>query len=200
LLQSRTGRPTRRCSGLAPAVLVRQGRWQRDRDARAQGRFQRVVKFFLVSPRRSPLKTICYGENHSFVRSTSRDHRRDDSSSLRRHGSHTSNAVREANADSLRRETRHDVRHGQDNNSNSGGVFALHPRRFYTDWRIVRQWHPNSSDERESLVDGWAAGKDLKSDCIQSGIGRFVDRSRNLRLRLAVLRRIESRRCDSPLR
>jgi hypothetical protein len=114
---------------------------------------------------------------------------------LRRHGKY---AVREANADPLRRKPCHDVRHDQDSDSDS--LFALHARWFYTDWRTVRQWHANSSGARESLVHGRAAGKDVKSDCIQTGIGRFVDHSRNLRLRVAVLRRIESRRCDSRLR
>ena len=90
----------------------------------------KIGKVFLASPRRSPVQTICYGENHPFVRSTSRDHHDDDSTSLRRHGRH---AVREADADSLRRNAFHDIRHGQDSDEDSGGLFALHARRFYTD-------------------------------------------------------------------
>ena len=40
--------------------------------------------------------------------------------------------------------------------------------------------------ERESLVHGRIAGKDVKSDCVQTRIGRFADRRGDLRLRVAV--------------
>jgi hypothetical protein len=43
----------------------------------------------------------------------------------------------EAYTDSLRRNACHDVRHGEDSDEDSGGLFALHARRFYTDWRIA---------------------------------------------------------------
>jgi hypothetical protein len=43
-----------------------------------------------------------------------------------------------ANTDSLRRNACHDIRHGQDSDEDSWGFFALHARRFYADWRIVR--------------------------------------------------------------
>src|SRR4029453_13161802 len=92
----------------------------------------------LASPRRSAVQTICYGENQPFVRSTRRDHRDDDSTGLRRHGTYGRYAVREANANSLRRNACYDVRHRQDSDEDSGGLFALHARRFYTDWGIVR--------------------------------------------------------------
>ena len=62
---------------------------------------------------------ISYGENRPFVCRTSRDHRDDDSTSLRRHGRH---AVREAYTDSLRRNACHDIRHGQDSDEDSGGL------------------------------------------------------------------------------
>ena len=142
------------------------------------------MKLFLALPRRSQVKTISYGENHPLVRSTSRDHRDD---SLRRHVRHGRHAVREANANSLGCEPCCNVRHGHYSDGDSGGLFALHARRFYTDWRIVRQRHANSSGERESLGRLRAGGNDVKSDCLQRGIGRFVDRSRKLRLRVAVL-------------
>jgi hypothetical protein len=44
--------------------------------------------------------------------------------------------VREANANSFRRDPCHNVRHGHDKDGDSGGLFALYTRRFYTDWRI----------------------------------------------------------------
>src|SRR5437588_11261053 len=96
--------------------------------------FQRVVKFFLASPRRSSLKAIWYEENHAFVRTTSRDHRDDDSTSLRRHGRHP---VREANAGSLRRNPCDDAGQGHYSDGDRRGLFALHARRFETDWRTV---------------------------------------------------------------
>jgi len=71
-----------------------------DRNARARGRVQGVVKFFARTPSHFPLKTICYEENYSFVRSTSRGHRGDDSTSLRSHDH--DHAMREADADSPR--------------------------------------------------------------------------------------------------
>ena len=40
--------------------------------------------------------------------------------------------MREADADSLRRDPCHDVCHGHDSDGDSGGLFALHARRFYT--------------------------------------------------------------------
>ena len=45
----------------------------------------------------------------------------------RRHDRH---AVREGYTDSLRRNACHDIRHGQDSDEDSGGLFALHARRF----------------------------------------------------------------------
>ena len=35
----------------------------------------------------------------------------------------------------LRREQCHNIRNGHDSDGDSGGLFALHARRFYTDWR-----------------------------------------------------------------
>jgi len=57
---------------------------------------------------------------------------------LRGHNRHDKHAVREANTDSLRGKACHDIRHGQDSDEDSGGLFTVHARRFYTDWRIVR--------------------------------------------------------------
>jgi hypothetical protein len=54
------------------------------------------------------------------------------------HATKDRHEVREADADSLRRDTCHDVRYGQDSDEDSGGLLALHARRFYTDLRIVR--------------------------------------------------------------
>ena len=48
-------------------------------------------------------------------------------------------------------------------------------------------------------VRGRTERNDVKSDCVQSGIGRFADRSRKLRLPVAVLRPIESRSYDPRL-
>jgi len=59
-----------------------------------------------VAPRRFPLRTICPEENHCFVRITSRDHRGDYSTRLRRHGRH---AVRKAYTHSLRRNACHNI-------------------------------------------------------------------------------------------
>ena len=48
------------------------------------------------------------------------------------------NAVRQANADSLRRNPCDDVCQSEDSDGDGRGLFALHARRFYTDWRTVR--------------------------------------------------------------
>ena len=137
---------------------------------------------------------ISYGENRPFVCRTSRDHRDDDSTRLRRYGRHGSHEMREANADSLRREQCPNVRHSQDSNGDIGGLFALYARRFYADWRTVRQRHGNNSVERDSLgrVRARAGGNDVESGCVQRGISRFAGRSRKLRLPVAILRRIET--------
>ena len=44
--------------------------------------------------------------------------------------------MREANANSLRRDACHDVCHGQDSDEDRGGLLALHARRFDTGWRM----------------------------------------------------------------
>jgi hypothetical protein len=49
-----------------------------------------------------------------------RDHRDDDSTSLRRHCKHGRQAMREANADSLRRKQCHNVHHGHDSDGDIG--------------------------------------------------------------------------------
>jgi hypothetical protein len=87
--------------------------------------------------------------------------------------------VRAADAESLRK-GRGAYSHGHDNDGDDGGLFALHARRFCTDWGTDRSRHANSSGERESHGHYHAKGKNVKSDRVQSGIGRFVDRSRNL--------------------
>jgi hypothetical protein len=131
------------------------------------GELNEWSSFLLASHSHFPLKTICYG------------------------------AVREADADSPRCERSGAFRHGHDKDGNYGGLFALHARRFYTDWGTVRSRHENSSGERASHVSYRA--QDVKSHWVQSGMDHFVDRSRRIRLRVAVLRRIESRRRDSRL-
>ena len=133
----------------------------------------------------------CYEDNHAYVRSTSRDHRGGDSTSLRRHGRHGRHgrhAVREADSDSPGLEWSGAYRHGHDNDGDDGGLFALHARRFYTDWGTVRSRHANCSRERESRGRYLARRKDVKSDRVQSGMGRFIDRSRNLRLRVVPIK------------
>jgi len=45
--------------------------------------------------------------------------------------------VREANAGSLRRNPCDDASQGHDNDGDRRGLFALHARRFDTDWRTV---------------------------------------------------------------
>src|SRR5262249_13026612 len=135
-----------------------------------------------------------------FVASTSRAHRDDDSSSLRRHdryGRHGRRAVREAKVDSLRREQRHNVRQGHDRDGDSRGLFALHARRVYTKWRIVRYRAANSSGEGESPGRVRGERNDVEGDRVQRGIGRFADRGRKIRLPAAVLRLIET---DSVIR
>jgi len=52
----------------------------------------KIHKFFLAPPRRSPVQTIFYGEDHAFVCRTSRDHRDDDSARLRRYGRYRAGA------------------------------------------------------------------------------------------------------------
>jgi hypothetical protein len=86
--------------------------------------------------------------------------------------------VREADADSPERErSGGDYHHGHDSDDDDGGLFALHARRFYTDLRIIRSRHANSSAERARPC---RVRKDVKGDCVQSGMRRFVDRSRIL--------------------
>jgi hypothetical protein len=80
-----------------------------------------------------PVQMICCEDNHFPVRSTSRDHRNHDSTSLRRHGRHRKHAVREANADSPGREPFRDVRPGHYKNGDRRSLFALHARQFYAD-------------------------------------------------------------------
>jgi len=98
----------------------------------------KVPKLFLGFISALPLQTICYGENHLFVRRIGHNHRDDGSTSLREHRRDGRHAVREAYANSLRRNECHTVRHGQDNDQDSGRLFALHARRLDTDWRTVR--------------------------------------------------------------
>ena len=114
------------------------------------------MKFSACTPSHFPLKTICYG------------------------------AVREADADSPRCERSGAFRHGHDKDGDDGGLFALHARRFYTDWGTVRSRHENSSGERASHVSYRA--QDVKSHWVQSGMDHFVDRSRKLRLRFDEVR------------
>jgi hypothetical protein len=92
-------------------------------------------KCFLASLLRSRVKTIRYGENRSFVRNTSRDHRDD---RLRKHGRHGSRAVRETNTDSAGCGQYHNIRDRHNSDGDKGGLFALHARRFYTEWRVIR--------------------------------------------------------------
>jgi hypothetical protein len=122
-------------------------------------------------------KNPSYENDNFFVRSTSRDHRGDDSTSLRNHDH--DHAVREADAESRGRRSGV-FRHGHDKDGDDGRLLALHARRFYTD---VKSRHANTSGKRDSLVPYLAAGKDVKSDGVQSGMDQFVDRSRKLRLR-----------------
>jgi hypothetical protein len=117
-----------------------------------------------------------YEENHSFVRRISRDHRSDDSTSLRK-SDRPAVRVRDADADSPKRNRSGD--YGADKDGNDGGLFALHARRIYTDWRTVRSRHANSSAERVHPRPS-RVRKDLKGDCIQRGMRRFIDRSRAL--------------------
>jgi hypothetical protein len=89
-----------------------------------------------------------------------------------RHGPRGEHAVREANGYSLRREQRNMVRHGHDKDGDSGSFYAVHARPFYTDWRIVRQRHGNTSGKGKSYVQPRGGGrKDVKSDCVQTGVG-----------------------------
>jgi hypothetical protein len=77
-------------------------------------------------------------ENYSFVQSTSRNHRGDDSSSLRHQGSWASHAVREANADSPKRKRSGGTPYqGHYSDGDAGGSFALHTQRYCTE-RILR--------------------------------------------------------------
>jgi hypothetical protein len=77
--------------------------------------------------------------------------------------------VRAADADSPRRSG--DYCHDKDDDD--GRLFALHARRFYTDRRIR---HANSSAERIPPRPS-CVRKDVKGDCVQSGMGRFVGSS-----------------------
>jgi len=125
-----------------------------------------------------------YAENHCFARSTGRNHRDDDTARLRRNGRY---AVREADADSSKRARSGEYRQSHDKNCDETGLFALYARRFYTDCGTIRSRHANRSVERKSHVSLWAAPKDVESNCLQSGMGRFGHRSGKLRLQVAAL-------------
>ena len=95
--------------------------------------------------------------------------------------------MREADADSSKRARSGEYRQSHDKNCDETGLFALHARRFYTDCGTIRSRHANRSVERKSHVSFWAAQKDVESNCLQSGMGRFGHRSGKLRLQVAAL-------------
>jgi hypothetical protein len=90
--------------------------------------------------------------------------------------------VREADANSYKRQRfAGEYHHGHDSDDDDGGYIALHARRFYTDLRIIRSRHANTSAERNRPCPV-RVRKDVKvtGDCVQSGMHRFGHRSRTL--------------------
>jgi hypothetical protein len=83
-----------------------------------------------------------YEEILSFVRGPSRDHRSDDSTSLRKQGGH--DPVRKAySASSNRDRSEGCPYHSQDKDGDDRRLFALDGRRHYADLRIVRSRQTN---------------------------------------------------------
>ena len=81
----------------------------------------------------------------------------------------------EADADSPKRERSGGESHyGYDKDNDDRCLFALDGRRFYTDLRIIRSRHANPSVERPRT---YGVRQNVKGDCVQSGMGRFADRS-----------------------
>ena len=88
--------------------------------------------------------------------------------------------MREAEAHALKLSRSCALRHGHDKHSDDGGSFALHTRRFSTDFESVTSRHANTKGDRVRHSQYHAIGNNLKSDCVANGMGRFAGRSRNL--------------------